>query len=84
MVYLRRPGAETAPVSTLQDWEDLINRCVRLRRDEFLTEFRELFERMTSPSQPSPPTKEELSTWMGQMRNRAFGSTGEGEVKGHG
>jgi len=82
MVYLRRPGAETAPVSTPQDWEDLINRCVRLRRDEFLNEFRELFERMVSTSQPLPPAAEELSTWMGQMRNRAFGSTGEGEGQG--
>lgn len=32
-IYVRRPGAETAPVSTLQDWEDLIDRCVRLHRD---------------------------------------------------
>ena len=44
-VYLRRPSAETSEVSTPKDWEDLINHCVRLRRDEFLTEFRELFER---------------------------------------
>jgi len=79
MVYLRRPGTETAPVSTPQDWEDLINRCVRLRRDEFLYEFRELFERMISTSQPSPPATEELSTWMRQMRTRAFNS-GRNEV----
>ncbi|MBA7646623.1 hypothetical protein ES703_54388 [subsurface metagenome] len=78
-VHLRRPGAETAPVSTPQDWEDLINLCIRLRRDEFLNEFRGLFERMISTSQPSSPATEELSTWMGQMRNRAFGNTGEGE-----
>lgn len=77
-VYLRRPGAETAPVSTQQDWEDLINRCIRLRRDEFLNEFRELFERMISTSQPSPPATEELSTWISQMRNRGLGSTEEG------
>ncbi|MFQ5860601.1 MAG: hypothetical protein ACE5IG_03515, partial [Dehalococcoidia bacterium] len=78
-VYIRRPGAETAPVSTPQDWEDLINRCVRLRRDEFLTEFRELFERMTSPAQPSSSAAEELSGWMEEMRDRAFKGTGEGE-----
>lgn len=77
-VYLRRPGAETAPVSTPQDWEDLINQCIRLRRDEFLNEFRELFERMISTSQPSPLATEELSTWIDQMRNRRFGSTEEG------
>jgi len=82
MVYLRRPGAETAPVPIPQNWEDLINRCIRLRRDEFLNEFRQLFERMVSTSQPSPTAAEELSTWMVQMRNRAFGGTGEGEDQG--
>ncbi len=74
-VYLRRPGAETVSVSTPQDWEDLINRCVRLRRDDFLNEFRELFERMISTSQPTPPDTEDLSSWMDQMRDRRFGNT---------
>lgn len=73
-VYIRRPGAETVPVSTPQDWEDLVNRCVRLRRDEFLTEFRELFERLTAPMPPSPSSAEELTTWVNQMRARALGT----------
>lgn len=77
VVYIRRTGAETAPVSIPQDWEDLINRCVRLRRNEFLTEFRELFERMTSPTQPSPSTTEELSDWMEKMREQALEESGE-------
>lgn len=72
-IYLRRPGAETAPISTAQDWEDLINQCIRLRRNEFLNEFRELFERMISTPQPSPIATEELSTWIEQMRNRRLG-----------
>lgn len=69
-IYLRRSGAETSEVSTPEDWEDLINRCVRLRRDEFLTEFRELFERMISPTSPSPSTLEKLSGWMDQVREK--------------
>jgi len=69
-VYLRRPGAETSEVSTPEDWEELINRCVRLRRDEFIIEFRELFERMITPKSPSPSTTEELSRWMKQMREK--------------
>lgn len=76
-VYIRRPGAETAPVSTPQDWEDLITNCIRLRRDEFLSEFRELFERMISTSQPSPSVTDELSEWIAQMRNRRPSSTVE-------
>lgn len=69
-VYMRRPGAETSEVSTPEDWEDLINRCVRLRRDEFISEFRELFDRMTRPPPPSPSTIEELPKWMELMREK--------------
>ena len=76
-IYIRRPGAETAPVSTPGDWEDLINRCVRLRRSEFLEEFRDLFERMTSTSPPPSAAPAELSQWMGTMRGRAMEDSGE-------
>jgi hypothetical protein len=78
-VYLRRPGAETSEVSTPEDWEDLISRCVRLRRDQFLTEFRELLERLTTPTPPSPSTTKELSTWMEQMRKKSLKQSEEGD-----
>lgn len=83
-VYLRRSSAETSEVSTPEDWEDLVNRCVRLRRDEFLIEFRELFERMTAPelptpSTPSPSTKEELLVWMDQIQKRSLEEPEKGE-----
>jgi len=77
-VYLRRPGAETSEVSTPEDWEDLIDRCVRLRRDEFLVKFRELSERMMTPKPPSPSTTEELSRWMEQMREKTLREFEEG------
>ena len=78
-VYLRRPSAETSEVSTPEDWEDLVNRCVRLRRDEFLIEFRELFERMTAPKFPSPSTKEELLAWMDRMQLRSLEEPEKGD-----
>lgn len=78
VIYLRRPGAETAPLSTPQDWEDLVNRCVRLRRDEFVAEFRELFERMNSSSPPSPTAAEELLSFMAETRRRRTEGTGKG------
>ena len=77
-VYVRRPGAETSRVSTPQDWEELIDRCVRLRRDELLSEFKDLFERMTSPSSQPSPVSEELSAWMTQMRDHALEDSKEG------
>lgn len=73
-VFLRRPGAETSEVSKPQDWEDLINRCVRLRRDEYLTEFGALLERMTSPTTGSESAVEQLNEWTAQMRLQAFGA----------
>jgi hypothetical protein len=69
-VYLRRPSAETSEVSTPEDWEDLISRCVRLRRDEFLHEFRELLERLTGSRPPSMSATGELSQWMERVRER--------------
>ena len=83
-VYLRRSSAETSEINTPEDWEDIVNRCVRLRRDDFLNEFRELFERMTSPelskpSTPSPSTKEELLDWMDQMQRRSLEKPEKGE-----
>jgi len=78
-VYLRRPGAETSEVSTPEDWEDIISRCVRLRRDEFLIEFSELLERMMTPKPPSPSTIEKLSQWMKQMRERPLEESEKGD-----
>ena len=46
----------------------MINLCVRLRRDEFLTEFRDLFERMSSKVPNSTPNSDSFTTWMEAMR----------------
>ncbi len=62
VVYIRRPGAETAPLSSLQDWVELLDRCWRLRRNELVHEVGELIEGMSSPAGPSRSAKEELST----------------------
>jgi len=71
-VYVRRPGAETSELSTAADWEEIISRCVRLRRDEFLGEFTELFERMMSPSQSTPSVSARMTDLLSQSRLRAF------------
>jgi hypothetical protein len=69
-VYLRRPGAETSEVSTPEDWEDLINRCVRHHRDEFLDEFSDLVERLREPRHSHPITAGDFVSWMLQMREK--------------
>ena len=45
-VYIRRPGAATSDIQTPSEWEDLLRRCISQRRDEFLSEFVDLFRRM--------------------------------------
>ena len=71
-VYIRRPGAATSEVSTSHDWEELIERCLQQRRDEFLTEFQDLFRRMTSPEGAAPSgTAADFETWVDEVRRRA-------------
>ena len=64
-VYIRRPGAATSEIQTPSEWEDLLRRCVSQRRDEFLSEFVDLFRRMNAgASAPVEDTKETLDRWM--------------------
>lgn len=71
-VYIRRPGAETSEVANPSDWNELIARCVRRRRDEFLSEFRDLFGRMTSAEVPETPPDQGLAEWTEEARRGAF------------
>lgn len=74
-VYIRRPGAATSEVSTSHDWEELIERCLQQRRDELLTQFQDLFQRMTSSERaaPSRTAAEGFEAWVDQVRRRAHG-----------
>ena len=74
-VYVRRPGAETVPLSTQQDWEEMIERCVALRWNQSISQLRDLWEAMLGPL-PSPrpstqaprPTTQVFGEWMNEMR----------------
>jgi hypothetical protein len=70
-IYLRRPRAETSPATSLADWEEIISRSVRLRRDEFVGELREMLERLTTPALQPEGSGEFESFLLGQ-RNRAL------------
>ena len=64
-VYIRRPGAATSEIQTPSEWEDLLRRCVSQRRDEFLSEFVDLFRRMNAgDATPVGDTKDALNEWM--------------------
>jgi transcriptional regulator with XRE-family HTH domain len=42
VIYVRRPGPQSAPPQTAQDWEGLFERCFRARRTELVAALREL------------------------------------------
>ena len=85
-VYIRRPGAATSEIQTLMDWEDLLRRCVSQRRDEFLSEFADLFRRLSEGAAvPSEDTKMKLEEWMAEQWNnsttRHYLQTGRGYIE---
>lgn len=72
-VYIRRSSAETVAVSTPQDWEDLINRCVELRHNELLQRFGALLDAKTGKAPPQQDALESLDEWTSKMRERTLG-----------
>lgn len=82
-VYIRRPGASTSEIQTASEWEDLLRRCVSQRRDEFLSEFVDLFHRMNvGTSTPVEDTKGTLDRWMLEQWGRS--TTNESSPAGYG
>ena len=74
-VYIRRSQAATSEIQSLAEWEDLIATCVSQRRDEFLSEFADLYHRM-STGNPTPPASAttRLSDWVLEQRSGAMSS----------
>ncbi len=54
------------------DWEALVNRCVQMRRDEFLRQFKNLLEQMGLTISTSPGATSSISSWIEQIRKRAI------------
>jgi hypothetical protein len=42
--YTRQPGAQSAPIRTGREWDVLIDRCIRARREDLVERMRELLE----------------------------------------
>ena len=72
-VYVRTPSAKTTELSRLDDWEDLVNRCVAVRQDEFLDRLGNLLGAMTGRAPPQEDAFDKLDDWTKKMRERAFG-----------
>ncbi len=60
--YIRRPGPQSAPPQTAEEWNQLIHRCVMSDRDALLDNLRAALG--GEPSREAEPTLEEsTSTW---------------------
>ncbi|MGN6665172.1 MAG: AlbA family DNA-binding domain-containing protein [Solirubrobacterales bacterium] len=40
--YIRRPGPQSAPISSGREWDDLLQRCIRAQREELVESFRSI------------------------------------------
>ena len=82
-VYVRRSGAETSELSTPQDWEDLIDRCVERRWDEFVKQYGGMFDSMADRTPPQPDALEKLEEWTNRMREHALSEEPWASAKGY-
>lgn len=42
--YVRRPGPESAPIQTGREWDELLDRCVRTKREVLIERIREIIQ----------------------------------------
>ena len=70
-LYVRTPSAETVRISDPADWEALIDRCVQMRRDEFLRQLEDLLGRMGLVVVSVPERETVSPVWLEEIRHRA-------------
>jgi hypothetical protein len=59
LCYMRKPGPESAPPENQADWERLLARCLRNRREDMLDAIRNIVLGGVSPSVPAAPSEAE-------------------------
>lgn len=80
-LYVRKSSASTVALTDPTDWEALINRCVQMRRDEFLQQFQDLASHMGfstfSRSEFSAPrlSDDPVIDWVSEIRDIAISRT---------
>jgi|SRR5579884_988270 len=63
--YIRRLGPKSEQIQTAKEWDDLINRCVRMAKEELLTDIRSLLFGIQIPnSNPDQDIEKEFINWV--------------------
>ena len=66
--YIRRPGPESAPISTGREWDELISRCLHAARGDLLERLQTMLSGVKS--EPSFSAKENVESWDTACRKR--------------
>jgi hypothetical protein len=68
-IYIRKPGPRSETPHSAQDWDDLLARCLRNRRDEMFDQIRDLIIGAV-PQVEQPPEPARLDEWIRSGRER--------------
>ncbi len=77
--YVRRPGPQSAPISSAQEWDELLRRCLQAQREDLLESFRSLVFGLGSKGAKgaidlledgTPTAVEDLAAWDAEGRAR--------------
>lgn len=74
-IYIRKPGPRSEMPQSAQDWDDLLARCLRNRRDEMFDQIRDLITGAV-PQVGQPPEPARLDEWIMTSRQRWTELTG--------
>ena len=73
-IYVRKPGPRSETPQSAQDWDDLLGRCLRNRRDEMFDQIRDLITgAVPQVEQPAEPAR--LDEWIRASSERWEGLT---------
>ncbi|MEH0075638.1 RNA-binding domain-containing protein [Pannonibacter sp. Pt2] len=68
-IYVRKPGPRSEMPQSAQDWDDLLARCLRNRRDEMFDQIRDLITGAV-PQAELPPEPARIDEWIKTCRQR--------------
>jgi transcriptional regulator with XRE-family HTH domain len=71
--YIRRPGPKSEAPQSADEWNSLINRCVKTAREDLLDNIREILFGISTPTRILTPEEEErqkLDKWISESKSR--------------
>ncbi len=69
-VYIRKPGPRSEEPQTGEEWRELLNRCVRARKEDMLEAIRSIVSGRVELQNPAPKALDELQTYCNDARKK--------------